>query len=97
MIDIIPDPDPVMVGRRLDALREALDIKEQKDFAALIGLDDSSYSKIKKGKKPLTAAMAYRAGKRFGVPMGYFFDGDVSHLPENLRNKVITYLGGQTA
>lgn len=97
MMDLIPDPNPVLVGVRLEALRHALGISEQKDFAALFGVDDSSYTKIKNGKKPLKSEMAYRAGKRFGVSLDYFFDGDVSRLPDSLRDKIITYLGGQKA
>lgn len=95
MIDIIPDPDPVLVGLRLEALRKALGITEMKDFAVLIGIDPSSYTKIKDGKKPLKSEMGYRAGRRFGVSMDYFYDGDVSRLPESLRPKILAYLGGQ--
>lgn len=87
--------DPVRVGRRLEALRSALDMP-QNDFSAVIGVDPSSYTKIKKGAKPLHSDMAYRVSLRFGVSMDYLYKGDVSSLPESLRQAVLASLGGQT-
>lgn len=90
------DPDPILVGRRLEALREAVGIKELKVFAASIGLDNSSYTKIAAGNKPLQSIYAHRAAKRYGVTMDYFFDGSFAKMDDTLRAAIIKYLGGQT-
>ncbi len=89
------DPDPVLVGRRLEALREAVGIRERKAFAHSIGLDNSSYTKIVAGNKPLQSVYAHRAAKRYGVTMDYFFDGSFAKMDETMRREIIKYLGGQ--
>lgn len=87
--------DPVRVGARLEALRAAVAMS-QGDFAAVIGVDPSSYTKIKKGAKPLHSDMAYRVALRFGVSMDFLYRGVLSDLPEALRQSIIANLGGQT-
>lgn len=88
-------PDKALVGRRIDALREAFEIADQKAFADAIGVDESSYSKIKNGKKTLKTDMAFRASERFGVPMDYFYRGSFVGIDADLREKLLKILGGQ--
>lgn len=95
MADRIPDPDPKMVGQRLDALREALGIEDQQDFAVMIGIDPSSYTKVKNGRKPLKSDVAYRAAERFGVTMDFFYRGRLADMDETLRATIVKILGGQ--
>lgn len=89
------DPDPVLVGRRLEALREAVGIEDKKAFALSFGLDNSTYGKVAAGTRPLRSHHAYRAAKRFGVTMDYFFDGDLSKIDPTLRAAIMKYLSGQ--
>lgn len=86
--------DPIRVGRRIEAVRLATGMA-QNDFADVIGVDPSSYSKIKAGKKALNSDMAYRASQRFAVSMDFLYKGDVSRLPDNLRAAILANLGGQ--
>lgn len=95
VMEVFDDPDPVLVGRRLEALREAVRM-DRKAFSAAIGLDNSTYTKIAAGNKPLQSLYAHRAARRFGVTMDYFFDGSLAKIDEALRHAILAYLGGQT-
>lgn len=83
--------EPVLVARRLAALREALGMTKA-EFADLIGVDRSSYTKIEKGAKPLLPPNAYRIWELFGVDMNYIYLGHVHTLPENLSKAVTSNL-----
>ena len=85
----LSDPDPILVGMRLEALREAVGIEDKKEFSWSFGLDNSTYTKVAAGKKPLQSHYAYRAAKRYGVTMDYFFDGDLSRIEPTLRQAIM--------
>lgn len=89
------EPNPVEVGKRLRALRLSLGM-EGKDFAEVIDVDPSSYSKIENGKKPLRSGMAFRAAERFGVSMDFIYRGDLSRMPADQRAAILSHLGGHT-
>ena len=91
----LSDPDPILVGMRLEALREAVGIEDKKEFSWSFGLDNSTYTKVAAGKKPLQSHYAYRAAKRYGVTMDYFFFGDLSKIEPTLRQAIMKNLGGQ--
>jgi len=79
------------VGRRLEALRHALDLS-RKDFATSFGLDPSSYTKTVDGEKQLRSEAAYAIAERWGVTMDYLFRGRLAELPEHLRESILKNL-----
>lgn len=87
--------DPKLVGRRLEAVREALEMN-QLSFSGIIGVDPSSYTKIKKGQKPLSPDMAYRLFLGTNIPMHFIYMGNLQDLPEKYRQTILNNLGGQT-
>lgn len=80
-----------MVARRLIAAREALGLNKA-DFADVIGIDRSSYTKIEKGVKPLLPREAHRIWQLFHVDLNYLYLGEVGGLPSHLSSKVIANL-----
>ena len=87
--------DRAAVGQRLDALRRTVDLNRI-TFAAHIGLDSSSYTKIVRGDIGLSSEVAFRTAQKFGVTMDFIYRGDLSGVPETYRAAVLKYLGGQT-
>ena len=83
--------DPVMVAPRLAAIRTALDMNKT-DFARMIGVDKSSYTKIEKGEKPLLTATAYKIYELYGVDLNFIYLGQVGGLPSRLSNSIISHL-----
>lgn len=84
-----------MVAQRLVALRAALGLNKA-DFADIIGVDRSSYTKIEKGVKPLLPAAAYRIYELYGVDMNYVYLGQVGGVPSRLSKTVISHLNAET-
>lgn len=80
-----------MLAPRLIALRKALGVSKA-EFADVIGLDRSSYTKIEKGAKPLLPYSAYRIFERYGVDMNFIYLGQVGGLPSDLSKKLIAAL-----
>ena len=89
--DNMPRIDMLGVGRRLEALRHALDLS-RKDFANSFGLDPSSYTKTVDGEKQLRSEAAYAIAERWGVTMDYLFRGRLAELPEHLRESILKNL-----
>lgn len=87
----MPRIDMAGVGRRLEALRHALDLS-RKDFADSFGLDPSSYTKTVDGEKQLRSEAAYVIAERWNVSMDYIFRGRLADLPEHLRESVLKHL-----
>ena len=85
-----------MVARRLIALRAALGLSKG-EFADIIGIDRSSYTKIEKGLKPLLPPYAFRIWQLYGVDMNYIYLGQVGGLPNKLSNNVTSHLQGANA
>lgn len=67
------------------------------DFADVIGVDRSSYTKIEDGNKPLLPPAAYRIWQLWGVDMNYIYLGQVRDLPPSLSSTVIANLTGRRA
>lgn len=87
----MPRIDMAGVGRRLEALRQALNLS-RKDFADSFGLDPSSYTKTVDGEKQLRSEAAYIIAERWGVSMDYMFRGRLADLPEHLRESILKHL-----
>lgn len=85
---------PDMVTPRLIALRLALGLSKA-EFADIIGIDRSSYSKIEKANKPLLPKDAHRIWQLYGVDMNFLYLGQVGGLPAALSTKVISNLKAQ--
>jgi DNA-binding XRE family transcriptional regulator len=87
---------PTRVAMRLRALREATGCGPS-EFADLVNIDRSSYTKIEKGDKPLHQYMAYDIAVVFGVTMEYIYRGATSDrdLPEKLAQAIRKNLIGQ--
>ena len=85
-----------MCAPRLIAAREALGLSKA-EFADIIGIDRSSYTKIEKGLKPLLPREAHRIWQLYGIDLNYIYLGQVGGLPVSLSSKVIAHLSGATA
>lgn len=83
--------DKHLVARRLHAVREALGLKRS-EFADIIGIDRSSYTKIENGIKPILPETAYRIFELYGVDLNFIYLGQVGGLPESLSRSVTTAL-----
>ena len=92
----IPKIDLAGVGLRLEALRAATGL-EKRVFAATVGIDKSSYSKIIQGEKPLKAEMGYAVAMRWNVSMDYLYRGVLDGLPPNLSATIIANLTAREA
>lgn len=90
----MPQIDMPGVGRRLEALRIALDLN-RREFSESFGLDPSSYTKTAEGEKLLRTQHAFTIAERWGVSMDYLFRGRMSDLPEHLRVAVLSHLNSQ--
>lgn len=85
--------DPKLVARRIEAVRIEAQMTK-KDFASVIGVDPSTYTKISNGKMPLTAEKAYALAEMFSVPMDYIYRNDLSKIPDNRSKALIAILNG---
>lgn len=88
-MDQVKEYDSVQVAPRLTALREALELSKA-EFADLIGIDRSSYSKIEKAEKPILPPVAYKIWSLFGVDMNYVYLGRLDGLPDDLSKRLTT-------
>lgn len=84
-----------MLAPRLIAARQALGLNKG-EFADMIGLDRSSYTKIEKGLKPLLPREASRIWQLYGIDLNFIYLGQVGGLPSNLSSKVIANLKAAT-
>lgn len=85
---MIDDPD--IIGPRLRALRLALGIETQVEFAESIGVEKNTYNPWEKGSRPLTFDGACKIRKKYHIPLDYLFYGEsMDELPmkviKNLR------------
>lgn len=85
--------EPAVVAHRLIALRQTLGMNKV-EFAARIGIDKSSYTKIEKGDKPLQTAAAYKIWQLWGVDLNFIYLGQIGGLPQRLSSTIITHLNG---
>lgn len=84
---------PLLVARRLTALRSALGINKA-DFADAIGIDRSSYTKIEKGEKALLPPKAYEIFTKYRADLNYIYCGELGGLPNHLSSKITKHLNG---
>ena len=74
--------DPKIIGPRLRALRLALGIETQVEFAQSIGVEKNTYNPWEKGSRPLTFDGACKIRKKYHIPLDYLFYGEsVDELP----------------
>ena len=85
--------DPIMVADRLIALRHALELSKS-EFARMIEVDKSSYTKIEKGEKPIQTRAVYRIFKLYGVDPNFIYLGQIGGLPSSLSKKIMIHLKG---
>ncbi|HAR50386.1 helix-turn-helix transcriptional regulator [Roseovarius nubinhibens] len=90
----MPKIDMPGVGRRLEALRLALDLN-RREFSESFGLDPSSYTKTAEGEKSLRTQHAFAIAERWSVSMDYLFRGRLSDIPDHLREAILSHLNGQ--
>ncbi|WP_171043012.1 helix-turn-helix domain-containing protein [Maritimibacter alexandrii] len=90
----LPRVDLDGVGRRLEALREALGLT-RKEFAESFGLDASSYTKTAAGEKALRSEAGFIISERWGVSMDFLYRGRMNDLPDSLRQQILASLNGQ--
>lgn len=69
------DP-PEVLGPRLKALRLALGVKSQTDFAKAIGVEKNTYNPWENGSRPLTFEGALLIRKRYRIPLDFLFFGE---------------------
>ncbi len=82
------DP-PTVLGPRLKALRLALGVPTQVEFAKAIGVEKHTYNPWEKGSRPLTFEGACLIRRKYHIPLDYLFFGEaVDELPA----KVVNYL-----
>lgn len=82
------DP-PRVIGPRLKALRKALDVPTQVEFAAQIGVEKNTYNPWEKGTRPLTFEGACLIRKRYRIPLDYLFFGEIGELPVRLHQRLV--------
>ena len=82
------DP-PKVIGPRLKALRRALEIETQVEFAHAIGIEKNTYNPWEKGSRPLTFEGACLIRKKYGIPLDYLFFGNMDGLPDWVRIRLL--------
>lgn len=87
---------PEYVGRRVQAVREALELRPSQ-LADAIDLDRSSLTKIEKGVMGLAIANALKLETRYGIGIRFTYRGDFGDLREDLRDRVSKRLAKFTA
>lgn len=81
------DP-PDVIGNRLEALRKELKIRTQDQFAEKIGIDKSTYSSMKRGKRNLSFETACRIRSQWGVSIDWLFFGDLHQSGMQVMAKI---------
>ena len=75
------------VAERVIRTRIALDLSPT-EFAALVGTDKGTYSKIESGERNFTLAMAIKLKKRKNIPLDWIFCGDAAQVPAATLAKI---------
>lgn len=75
---------PTNVAERLKLIRAAFGLRKS-EFADLVGVDRSSYTKIENGAKPFKPEWAFEAWSKWGVPMEYTYRGSLDNIPDKLE------------
>lgn len=72
---MLTDP-PEIIGARLKALRKALQIKTQVEFAKSLSIEKNTYNAYETGERPLTFETACKIKRKYRIPVDYLFWGD---------------------
>ena len=80
--------DPKRIGKRLKALRLALDIPTQVAFAKELGIEKNTYNPFEKGTRELTFETACLIRKKFRIPIDWLFWGDDEEIPYHIKVKL---------
>lgn len=75
------------VGRRLKALREALDLSPS-EMADTLGIERTYWTRYEKGRQGLSDSVAALLVLRFGVTLDFLIMGDDSKLPVSIFEKI---------
>lgn len=77
------------IGRRLRITRECNDPPlTQKDVYEVIGSNSTEWSNYEVGKREISTLYVRRLRERFGWPVEWIIDGDMSRLPADLRRRI---------
>jgi transcriptional regulator with XRE-family HTH domain len=79
------------VGRRITALREALDLSKAQ-FADSIKLDRSTLTKVEAGREGFDLARGMAVAYLYRAGLNYIYRGDLSDLPQDLQPKIVERL-----
>lgn len=77
----------VEVGRRLVALRKALDLKA-KDMCGQVNVEANTWSQWEKGKRLAPVDAMMRVADLYGADLNYIYMGSTSSMPLELAIKV---------
>lgn len=77
----------VEVGRRLVALRKALDLKA-KDMCGQVNVEANTWSQWEKGKRLAPVDAMMRVADVYGADLNYIYMGSTSSMPHELAVKV---------
>lgn len=86
-IGLMIDP-PHIIGNRLEALRKELGFKTQDAFAEKLGIDKSTYSSIKNGKRNLSFETACAIRSMWGISIDWLFFGDLQQSAIQIMAKI---------
>lgn len=75
------------VGRRLQALRLALDLKS-KEMCAEVNVEANTWSQWENGKRMAALDAMMRVYDRFGADLNYIYMGSMASMPHELAAKV---------
>lgn len=76
------------MGRRLRAVRRALDFHVQKEFADLLGVSPERYNQWEKGRRLPDIYALVRLKDKLGISIDYIVAGDRSGLPVRLAERI---------
>lgn len=80
--------DPVLIGRRLEALRIACEKGTQEQFASQIGVSKNRYNNWAVGVGAIPVAQAIRVCEETGASLDYIYRGERGSLPSKLSASV---------
>ncbi len=74
----------IHIAKKIVSLRNALNLT-QEEFAEEIGLSTRAVSRAEGGKNRPTAETLEKIGKKFSVPLGYFFDNSIYSMERDKK------------
>jgi hypothetical protein len=80
--------DPILIGRRLEAIRIAKKAGTQQEFAAHIGATKNRYNNWAVGVGPIPVRYAAKIVSLTGVTLDYIYLGVVSGLPMSFAKEL---------